>query len=226
MMRRLLCEQSISTQINDSTELESAAYLAGLFFKKGVPMRKLSVIAALFLVLCLGISATFGLVDENKGLALVKAAQNHDLKLVQGLLKQGADVNTKEGTGMTPLMYAAMYGEPEMAKLLIDSGADIGYKDEHGMSPLLAACMMGHADIVKLLLDKGVNPDGRSGIGTTPLMSAALYHKIDVVKVLLERGADVNAINSEGMTPLKMAAKGSTEVPELIQILKAHGAKE
>jgi ankyrin repeat protein len=210
-----------------STHKLFIAFIRSFFWIKGVPkVKKLSFIVPVCLVFVCGICATFGLADENKGLTLVKAAKSRDFKLIQALLNQGADVNAKGDTGMTALMYAAMYGELETAKILIDRGADVQYRDEHGMTPLLAGCMMGHADIVKLLLDKGVNLDGRSGIGTTPLMSAALYNRIEVVRLLLDRGADINAVNSEGMTPLKMASKSSTGNPELVKILKEHGAKE
>jgi ankyrin repeat protein len=44
------------------------------------------------------------------------------------------------------------------------------------------------------------------------------------VKLLLDMGADVNAKRQDGWTALKLAQKsGSTEIVEL---LKAHGAKE
>ena len=62
-------------------------------------MRKLSFITPLCLIFSCAIYATFVLADENKELALVKAAQNRDFKLTQTLLKQGADVTQRGRRG-------------------------------------------------------------------------------------------------------------------------------
>jgi len=49
-------------------------------------------------------------------------------------------------------------------------------------------------------------------------------YKPEVVKFLLQHGADINARTIDGWTALKRAQKGG--MPEIVEVLKAHGADE
>jgi ankyrin repeat protein len=64
------------------------------------------------------------------------AAKIGDLAGVQAELDKGADVNTKDNGGRTPLYRAAAYGHKEIAELLIAKGADVNAKIEDGGTPL------------------------------------------------------------------------------------------
>jgi len=49
----------------------------------------------------------------------------------------------------------------------------------------------------------------------------------EAVKLLLQNGADVNAKDKDRLTPLKRAQiKVSRDSAEIVELLKAHGAKE
>lgn len=48
------------------------------------------------------------------------------------LLKAGADVNTEEQGGFTPLATAAVYGCPGMVKVLLDAGAHVDHRLQNG----------------------------------------------------------------------------------------------
>ena len=62
--------------------------------------------------------------DKNyKRTALHFAALNGHLNIVAELLKNGADMNEKDGAGKTPLDYANKYGHERVAKLLKSLGA-------------------------------------------------------------------------------------------------------
>jgi ankyrin repeat protein len=54
-------------------------------------------------------------------------------------------------------------------------------------------------------------------------MAAARRGNLKVVKFLIDKGADINAKDEDGETPLSLASAISH--PEIIQYLKAHGAK-
>ena len=59
-----------------------------------------------------------------------------DLAGVQAELDKGADVNAKNESGVTPLLWAAWKGHKEVAELLIANGADVNAKNEDGETPL------------------------------------------------------------------------------------------
>jgi ankyrin repeat protein len=81
----------------------------------------------------------------------------------------------------TPLMYAAIIGNSEIAKILIKNGADVNAKDFRDNTALSYATGNINLEIVKILIENGadVNPiglitrdGGDSAIEGTPLMLA------------------------------------------------------
>jgi hypothetical protein len=69
------------------------------------------------------------------------------------LLKNGHDVDPKDGFGRTPLSYAAEHGQEAMAKqLLARSDVDVNSKSEYGWTPLFFAVLGGHKAVVRQLL--------------------------------------------------------------------------
>jgi ankyrin repeat protein len=76
--------------------------------------------------------------DNYKRSALHFAALNGHLKIVEALLKKGAEVDEKDAAGKTPLDYANRYGHEKVAKLLKSSGATGDIDPRHfGFSPYL-----------------------------------------------------------------------------------------
>ncbi|MFH1071417.1 MAG: ankyrin repeat domain-containing protein [Candidatus Glassbacteria bacterium] len=64
------------------------------------------------------------------------AAEHGTKKIVEILLKYGADVNSRTSYDVTPLHFAAQSGDIEIAKLLLSRGAMIDAKDDEGRTPL------------------------------------------------------------------------------------------
>jgi ankyrin repeat protein len=86
-------------------------------------------------------------------LALLRAVESNDLTVVTDLVKQGANVNKRGPTNLTPLMVAAGRGYVQMTQLLLDAGADVYTIDSvTGASPLHKAAQSGVIDVAKLLL--------------------------------------------------------------------------
>jgi len=59
--------------------------------------------------------------------------------LVALLIKNGVDVNVKNGKKLPPLHYAVTHNNPDTVKLLAEKGADINFVDEYGYSSLIRA---------------------------------------------------------------------------------------
>ncbi|MBE6463625.1 MAG: ankyrin repeat domain-containing protein [Alphaproteobacteria bacterium] len=64
--------------------------------------------------------------------ALIEATIEGNIEEVRSLLENGADVNTQDDKGWTPLMFAAKSQDVEMAKLLMENGADNEIRNEDG----------------------------------------------------------------------------------------------
>jgi len=69
-------------------------------------------------------------------ISILKAAQDGNIEAVKQAIADGADVNAKNTSGMTPLHRAGWYGHNEIVELLIAKGADVNAKAENGDTPL------------------------------------------------------------------------------------------
>ena len=103
---------------------------------------------------------------------LIAAVRRQDADAIREHLAAGADVNqTGAFPGVTPLCWAAMYGEVEIAKLLIDQGANANASNADGGRPLHGAALFGRADMVSLLVDNGADPTVRNDRNELPYKS-------------------------------------------------------
>jgi TIR domain-containing protein/ankyrin repeat protein len=154
-------------------------------------------------------------INENN--ELLSAASSGDIATAARLLGQGADVDTKNNQGDTPLMLATKSGKIDTARLLIEKGANIEAKNNVGETALVAACTAGNADIAQLLVEKGAATDARDDSGATPLMYAGLGGNVAIIDLLLAKGANLNAADDKGETPLMYAASaGSVDAVNLM----------
>ncbi len=74
-------------------------------------------------------------VDSNS--ALTVAAMSGNLRMVEILLRNGANVNAKNNEWDTPLMKAADIGHYDTAKLLLNSGSDVNTSNKYGNTALM-----------------------------------------------------------------------------------------
>src|SRR5579862_5416564 len=128
-------------------------------------------------------------------------------EIVQLLLKKGADPNSKDRMGRTPLHHAVEGDHTSIIKLLLQSGGKPDIKDEDGSTALHDAAKWAKLDNFELLLNTGTEPDPKNIYGDTPLIAAARFGKLEVVKQLLEeQRVDPRHKNENGETALFTAA--------------------
>ena len=146
-------------------------------------------------------------------------------KVIEIWLAWGADVNAKDGYGVTPLEDAVTFGCVDIFELLLNAGADIETRNKKGHTALLMVAKRGKEDMVKLLSEKGANLDLVDPEGSTPLMLAAKYNSKEVVGLLLLMGVDVKAKNQYGCTALSVAVENDNSDMGTVKLLLENGAE-
>lgn len=150
-------------------------------------------------------------VDVNRrhaGLTPLLAATRDSLhgrpEAVMTLLANGADARATDAEGRTPLHFAALLADPEVAALLLDANAEIDACNRDGYSALGVACASGNWRMARFLLDRKAKPEP---VGGQPAVLAAVAGEDDVAGLLLliKHKASINARGRLGRTALMKA---------------------
>ena len=142
------------------------------------------------------------------------------------LIQGGADVNTSNDYGVTPLGLASRNGNAHILRQLLKAGADPNdsrHAVNAGETPLMLAARSGQVEAVTTLLDVETDVNAKeTWNGQSALMWATAEGHVSVVRALIAHGADIHARSNSGATALLFAArKGS---PGSVRALLAAGA--
>jgi len=80
------------------------------------------------------------------------AASAGHVEVIKLLLKHSAYIDAESPNKTTPLMMAAMYGNPQSVELLLEEGADASLKNDKGMTALDFADVANKQAAAKLLV--------------------------------------------------------------------------
>src|SRR6185295_8766968 len=155
--------------------------------------------------------------------ALMYAARDGAPEATAALLDAGAEINTPDPDGTTPLVRAIWNSHYDTAKVLLDRGADPNLADTADMAALYAAVDMSSLGEV---------------YGTPPRKVKDRATALDIVKLVIAKGGKVDAklkspalqrqhtpgepLLGAGTTPLMRAAKNGDS--EAMKVLLAAGA--
>jgi uncharacterized protein len=106
------------------------------------------------------------------------------------ILSSGSDVNTRDGDGTTPLIWAARRDCLEIVNGLSDNGADMDAKDNLGQTALMYAAYWGYFRLAKLLIDKGADVNIKDEHGRTALTWALRNSQPKIAELLKAQGAE------------------------------------
>uniref|UniRef100_A0A3P8ZZH3 Ankyrin repeat, SAM and basic leucine zipper domain-containing protein 1 n=1 Tax=Esox lucius TaxID=8010 RepID=A0A3P8ZZH3_ESOLU len=162
--------------------------------------------------------------DADDVSTLKRAINIGDTQLVQQLLDNGLDVETRLGFEWTPLMYAVHMANYDITKLLLDRGASANFsRDQHTV--LMAACTASASEdkmvrCVELLLSRNADPNTFNRSHMTSLMLASRDGHSRVINLLASHGAEVNSQDENGYTALAFAVQYGREeaVLKLLQL--------
>ena len=159
------------------------------------------------------------------GTGLHTAAFKGNVKAVEWLLDNGADLHTKrQGRYGDPLQHAAIAHNKsfETLRLLTQKGAEIHTKSGTFGQALQAAALRGSKKAVSLLLRKGAKVNETGGRYHNALQAAAAAGNEKIVRILLRHGADVNLMGGKYCTALQAACAFGR--PSTVRLLLQHGA--
>lgn len=122
------------------------------------------------------------------GELVLMAARRGDLKHVESLLQNGADINCCDQYGLTALHASAIKGHKDIALMLIEFGLELECRDSEGHAPLHLAVVGGSLETVEMLVQNGANVNAKSNSGATPLYMATAMGYDDITEFLISRG--------------------------------------
>ena len=139
-----------------------------------------------------------------------------DPAVCQVLSDVGADIETKDDMGRSPLHWACRSGALDVVKLLVKASAEVRATDNEGYTCLMCASHHGHTETVRYLVGlKDVDVNHISDDGRSALVSAVRQEHADVVKVLIDAGADIERKGDDGRS-LLVASSANLQIVKML----------
>ncbi len=122
------------------------------------------------------------------------AAMYGDTGLIEQLIAKGANVNAKNDSGATALLWTA--SDLAKTKVLIEHKADVNaISDDRRTALMIAAAVPNGLPIVKLLVEHGANVNPTTNVQAESSLLAQSAESLDpqIMQYLIDHGADVKA---------------------------------
>ena len=182
--------------------------------------------------------------------ALMRAVQNANVKCVESLIANGADVNLMNNNillpwvpnlsemmtdSVSPLIHSINMLHPnsqcshdtvmEIFDILLESGADVNQPCFYQRrTPVMYAAVMGNVNCVKKLIQKGAEVDCADKDGNLLCTLAARRGNVELLKYLLRyTNIDKNSVNDMGCSVLYCAVRSGNI--EAVRYLLSLGVK-
>lgn len=104
------------------------------------------------------------------------AASKGNVKAIERLVNEEANIDETDDNGKTPLMYAVILNQKESVMALLKAGADVNTQSDTGNTALHEAILQGNSKFCSLLLEKGASTKIRNKQGKTALELARDMH--------------------------------------------------
>lgn len=180
----------------------------------------------------------------------IQAVKQGNRQTVSDLLTTQPDLaNAHTPDGLSVVLLAAYYGQPEIAMLIVEHGANLNLFEAasagqleivksilstqpdlinayapDGFFPLALAAFFGHSNIIAYLLNQGadVHQTAKNTQRINALHAASANRHLNICRILIDHGIDVNTKQEGGFTPLQAAAQNGQL--ELVELLLENGA--
>jgi ankyrin repeat protein/class 3 adenylate cyclase/tRNA A-37 threonylcarbamoyl transferase component Bud32 len=155
--------------------------------------------------------------DVNKN--LLHAALFGDTTVIQQCFDKGADVNTRDFNGDTPLIIAVKYRHNAIVPFLLNNKEiNINAKNKYGITALMIASVRDDQPTVQTLLNKGAEINAQDDFHRTAFFYAASFQTdTAILQALFRNQADINIKANDDMTPIiSDAMNGYTNIAKFL----------
>lgn len=115
---------------------------------------------------------------------LFEAIHTIDLISLNIALAEGANIDTVDSNGKTPLIHASKIGNPRILRIVLAHNPDIDKQDHKGFTALMTAAQYGQKLVVEELLQHGADPELKNHQGYTSAELAMMKGHPSVVALL------------------------------------------
>lgn len=158
------------------------------------------------------------------------------LVLMKHCIDNGANLDSTNSDGTTPIQMAILNKNVEVLKFLLENGASLDVRSEAKYTLLHYAAGACNTEIIEFLLEKGLDVNAQDFKGNTPLHFFFIYADCDtraanVIKLFLASEADINKKNNAGHTPLDLCKRIKNVSPpahidpEIIHLMESYAKK-
>jgi len=164
--------------------------------------------------------------DGDGRTALTQACFYGRNRIVDILIRAGADLNLRGVRDYPPIVAAAAFQHFHIVRRLGEEGADLDLYDEMGRTALHHAAAHGAIRTLLFLVKLGANVNAVSVMRYTPLHEAAGSGTTEAARLLLASGADARMLTLRRETPRDIAVRfGQREVVALLDARLGQAAR-
>lgn len=156
--------------------------------------------------------ASYDAQDAEGRTAMMAATYGHHTRVVELLVRAGANPNIRDRMQNNPFLYAGAEGYLDILERVAPL-SDPKLTNRYGGTALIPACERGHVETVRFLLTKtAIDVNHVNRLGWTALLEAIILsdggpRHVTMVELLLAHGADPNIADHDGVTPLAHARR-------------------
>jgi len=145
---------------------------------------------------------------NSDGLLLKAARYGWNVGGIAILVKKlKANLETKSGSGATPLILAASSGHDKLVKTVIDLKSNLDAKTNGFDTALHRAVINSRESCIQILLDAGASVDSRTKNGKTPLEYALIYYPNNKRILQLLQGHRVKLLGTKSDVKVRLIDK-------------------
>lgn len=122
---------------------------------------------------------------------LIQAVQNIDIVSLNVLLADGADIDTVDQQGNTPLMLASSIGNPRMLRIILVHNPDIHARNNNGETALMIAAEHGQLAVVQQLIEQGADIYAKNNHGLSPVEIATRNGHRQISDILKNKAEEI-----------------------------------